>query len=190
MIIRVLGVPYRVLKAPLGDYGHVIAKRQLIVIDESLGPEEFAESLTHEVLHIIAHAMNTDVPEEIIWRLSRGFYSVITDADNVDYLATLMGGEWEWENEDDVDDCVELSPEVVVHPGCPADGRRSIWTEYLYEGEDQREGIGVPKPSDKNGLTGLCKQVVEKFNRNSESSDRGMEGYCGGECGSTSGSSE
>ena len=101
MKIKVLGIWYNVERGPVPgeDFGMVDYRRQLILVDEALGPEEFAETVLHEVFHLVSRATLSQLVEEQVFKISRAFFSVITDGENIDLIATLMGGEWEWEEE-------------------------------------------------------------------------------------------
>jgi hypothetical protein len=109
MKVNVLGFTYQV------ERGYVVGKcegttdhiKQTITIDENLDYDNSVETLLHEILHCIEYAMDLDVDEKIITRLSRGLYSVIEDPQNETFWAALAGSDEIMEDEIDVDDVAD-----------------------------------------------------------------------------------
>ncbi len=79
-IVSVLGKPYAIKYTSAlemkGNLGTIERSKQIINIDsESQGEDQFAETLLHEVIHIIDGELMLGLSEETVARLAVGLYS-------------------------------------------------------------------------------------------------------------------
>ena len=62
-------------------------RSKIVLNDQYLETPEAPETLLHEVIHSLDHAMRLDFSEETVGRLSRGLWAVIQDNPQlIDYL--------------------------------------------------------------------------------------------------------
>ena len=102
MKISILGFTYNVVRGYVSNRceGQADHLKQIIRIDSSLDFDNTIETLLHEVMHCIEYAMDMDMDEKHIARLSRGLYSVLEDPQNEAFWAALAGSDEIMEEEE------------------------------------------------------------------------------------------
>lgn len=113
MKINVLGFTYNVVRGYVSNRceGSADHLKQTIIIDSSLDFDNTVETLLHEVMHCIEYAMDMDMDEKHIARLSRGLYSVLQDPQNEMFWAALAGSDELMEEEEGY---VAIDPDEVL----------------------------------------------------------------------------
>ena len=79
MKVDILGKPYRVVEATDSQmpesFGTASCKDQVITLKKSLAAGQKADTMLHEVVHIISTELALELPEETIRRLAVGLHS-------------------------------------------------------------------------------------------------------------------
>jgi len=79
MKVDILGKPYRVVEATDGQmpdsFGTASCKDQIITLKKSMAAGQKADTMLHEVIHIISNELALELPEDTIRRLAVGLHS-------------------------------------------------------------------------------------------------------------------
>ena len=89
--VHIAGFQFRVTEEPNSDFrlaGEISHQKQRIRISTDLAPDETRETLLHEVLHGVDHAIGTKLSERKVAVLSRALYATLRE--NPVLVAYLM----------------------------------------------------------------------------------------------------
>lgn len=113
MKINILGFNYDVIRGYVEDRseGSVDHLKQIMRIDSNLDFDNTVETLLHEIIHCLEYAMDIDIDDKVVSRLSRGLYSVLEDPQNEEFWAALAGSDKIMEEEEGY---VALDPSEVL----------------------------------------------------------------------------
>ena len=77
--ITILGKQYKIIpmahEESQGNMGSINRVSQIIMVDKSLAPDQYKETLIHESLHIISEELNLNIDEDTVARIAVGLYS-------------------------------------------------------------------------------------------------------------------
>ena len=187
MKISILGFNYNVVRGYVegkceGSVDHI---KQIIKLDSTLDFDNTIETLLHEVIHCIEYAMDLDLNDKDVTRISRGLYAVLEDPQNEEFWAALAGSDEIMEEEEgyvafDADEVLENDFECDCDPGTcynhprvqsPVEERERTGGIAECEVENLSNAVGFPRWTDPEAersrlsFADACRRKAEETGR-------------------------